>query len=83
MAKKTNDIYVVIAYRWGEKSDHSYTLGAFNKKHAAIKCADSHTEYRGGKYSCVVEKCEINKFDAAADNYTTVVYRTKSAMCGG
>ena len=76
-------MYVVIAYRWGENSNHSYTLGVFNKKHAAIKCADSHTEYRGGKYACVVEKCEINKFDDDVDCYTTEVYRTKSAMCGG
>ncbi len=83
MAKNTNDIYVVIAYRWGENSNHSYTLGAFNKKHAAIKCADSHTEYRGGKYACVVEQCVINEFDDDADGYTKEVYRTKSAMCVG
>ena len=78
MSKNSKDIYVVIAYRWGNNSDHSYTLGAFNKKDAAIKCADSHTEYRGGKYGCVVEQCIINQFDNDSDDYTKEVYRTKS-----
>ena len=82
MGKQTKEIYVVIAYRWGENSNHSYTLGAFNKKHAAIKCADSHTAYRGGKYGCVVEQCVINEFDDDNDDYTNEVYRTMSAMCG-
>ena len=80
MSKNSKEIYVVIAYRWGNNSDHSYTLGAFNKKDAAIKCADSHTEYRGGKYGCVVEQCLINQFDNDSDDYTKEVYRTKSMM---
>ena len=80
MSKNSKEIYVVIAYRWGNNSDHSYTLGAFNKKDAAIKCADSHTEYRGGKYGCVVEQCIVNQFDNDYDNYTKEIYRTKSMM---
>ena len=80
MSKNSKEIYVVIAYRWGNNSDHSYTLAAFNKKDAAIKCADSHTEYRGGKYGCVVEQCIINQFDNDSDDYTKEVYRTKSMM---
>ena len=80
MSKNSKEIYVVIAYRWGNNSDHSYTLGAFNKKDAAIKCADSHTEYRGCKYGCTVEQCIINQFDNASDYYTKEVYRTKSMM---
>lgn len=78
---KSNEIYVVIAYRWGDRENHSYTLGVFGKKQAAITCAESHTTYRGGKYTCVVEKCLLDKFDNDEDNYTTEVYRTKSAMC--
>ena len=71
------EIYVVIAYRWGDKEMHSYTLGAFNKKAQAIKCADSHTQYRGGKYSCVVETCVLNEFNNNSNDYITEVYRTK------
>jgi len=73
-----NEIYAVIAYRYGDNEKHSYTIGVFNKKHAAIKCADSHTEYRDGKYSCVVEKCLLNEFDNISSDYTTEIYRTKS-----
>ena len=78
---KKNKIYTVIAYRYGDNSSHSYTLGVFNKKEKAIKCADSHTEYRGMKYSCHVEQCELNGFDNDKDEYTKTVYKTKSAMC--
>lgn len=76
-----NEIYVVTAYRWGKVENHSYTLGVFNKKHAAINCADTHTQYRGGKYACVVEKCIMNDFNNDNDNYTTEIYKTKSSMC--
>lgn len=75
------EIYVVTAYRWGNRENHSYNIGVFNKANAAMKCADSHTEYRGGKYACVVEKCVINEFENDDINYTTEVYRTRSLMC--
>ena len=72
------DVFIVIAYRWGFNGDHSYTLGAFTEISDAIKCADSHAQYRGGKYACVVEKCILDKFDDEEDNYTEEVYRAKS-----
>ena len=75
------EIYVVVAYRWGKRENHSYTVGVFNEKQAAIKCADSHTAYRAGKYACVVEKCVLNDFENDAADYTIEIYRTKSAMC--
>ena len=78
---KSNVMYVVIAYRWGDRANHSYTLVVFKKKHAAITCAESHTTYRGGKYGCAVEKCVVDEFDNDDDDYTTEVYKTKSAMC--
>ena len=71
------EIYIVIAYRWGNRSDHSYTLGAFEKPEKAIECAESHHTYRGGKYQCVVEKCVLNDFDNEAEDYTTEIYITK------
>ena len=54
MSKEIN--YVVTAYRWGCDDDHSYVLGVFSKKHKAIQVADSHRDYRGGKYACVVDE---------------------------
>lgn len=69
--------YVVNAYRWGKIENHSYTLGVFDTEDVAIKCAESHADFRGGKYACVVEKCIMNDFDNDADNHTTEIYRTK------
>lgn len=74
------NIYIVNAYRWGDRENHSYTLGVFDKKELAIECADSHTNYRGGKYGCAVEMCLLNEFDNDKNNYTVEVYRTKSCL---
>jgi len=45
-------IYTVHAYRWGDRECHSYSVGVYGKKHAALKAADTETDYRGGKYEC-------------------------------
>lgn len=71
-----NEVYIVTAYRWGDRSNHSYTVCVFNSKHMAIECANNHAIYRGGKYECVVEKCVINDFNNEYDRYTTEIYRT-------
>lgn len=47
-------IYTVHAYRWGDRECHSYTVGVFGKKHAALKAAETEEDYRGGKYKCEV-----------------------------
>lgn len=48
-------VYTVHAYRWGEPDNHSYIVGVYPKKHAALKAADTEEEYRGGnKYACEV-----------------------------
>jgi len=75
MANKT-EIFIVNAYRWGNNADHSYTVGAFDSTINAIECADSHNQYRGGKYTCVVEKCILNHFENDADDHTTEVYKS-------
>ena len=80
-ANNKNEMYIVTAYRHGEQKNHSYNLGIFTKKHKAIECAKSHSDYRGGKYACVVEKSMPNEFDNNADKYMTEVFRTKSTMC--
>lgn len=72
------EVYIVSAYRWGDRKDHSYNLGVFQKKHKAKQVADSHCQYRGGKYACVVDKCTLDQFYNDADNYTEEIYRAKS-----
>ena len=75
-----NEIYIVTAYRWGDRTAHSYNLGVFQKKHMAQQVADSHCEYRGSKYACVVDRCTINQFDNNAVEYTKEIYRAKSVI---
>lgn len=72
----TKTVYIVTSYRFGERSDHSYVIGAFDKKAKAIKCAEEHTTYRGGKYLCSVDECTLNHYDNEDDNYTNEIYRT-------
>lgn len=47
-------VYTVHAYRWGDRECHSYTVGVYSKKHAALKAAETEADYRGGKYECEV-----------------------------
>jgi len=58
MAKEKT--FVVTAYKFADRSAHSYVVGVYNKKAMAIKMADAETEYRGGKYSCEVLECGMN-----------------------
>lgn len=75
-----NEIYIVTAYRWGDRKYHSYNLGVFTKKDKAQKVADSHRDYRGGKYACVVEKCILNHFENDEDFHTTEIHRSNSVQ---
>lgn len=47
-------VYTVHAYRWGDRECHSYTVGVYPKKHAALQAAQTESDYRGGKYECEV-----------------------------
>ena len=55
-----NKIYTVTAYRWGTRDEHSYSQGVFNKKTKALKEAEDHKTYRGGKYECEVLEWSMN-----------------------
>lgn len=47
-------VYTVRACRWGDKESHSYIVGVYSKKAAALKAAQTERDYRGGKYECEV-----------------------------
>jgi hypothetical protein len=47
-------VYTVHAYKWGDRELHSYSVGVFGSKDAALKEAECHRTYRGGKYECEV-----------------------------
>lgn len=74
----TGEAYVVIARRWGERDSHSYPIGIFAKKHKAIKSAEQHADYRGGKYACIVYEATVDKLYGDLGNNLPEVYRAKS-----
>jgi len=51
------NIYIVHAYRWGDKERHSYHVGVYTLKSLAIKAAADEEEWRGGKYKCEIIEC--------------------------
>mgnify|MGYP003439954327 CR=1 FL=1 len=53
-------VYTVHAYRFGDAERHSYIVGVYSKKHAALKVAQTEQDYRGGKYLCEVLEWSMN-----------------------
>ncbi len=58
--KNGNKVYIVTAYRYGNREMHSYVIGAFSKKDKALEAADNEEDFRGGKYECSVEEWEMD-----------------------
>ena len=56
-------MYTIHAYRWGDHENHSYILTIHSDKDEAIRIAEEHENYRGGKY-----ECEIIEWTAVIDN---------------
>lgn len=54
-------VYTVHAYRWGDPEMHSYIVGVYTKKQAALNAATTEEEYRGGKYECEVLEWVMNE----------------------
>jgi hypothetical protein len=54
-------VYVVTAYRWGDKELHSYVVGVSRDERKAIAMAKSEESYRGGKYYCEVLEWELDE----------------------
>lgn len=74
-------LYVINAYRNGNRENHSYTLGVHSDRQEAIEIAEEHCDYRGGKYAVCVEEFQINKIDH--DEMFTgnpEIYRAKSRI---
>jgi len=56
-------VYVVVMYRWGDRQKHSYVLGVWTRREAALKSADDEEVYRGGKYEAEVLRFPLNSRD--------------------
>ncbi len=77
MSTKNKRTFIVTAYRGGARDKHSYVVGAFSTKEAAIKCAETHVPYRTGIYSCEVTSCVMDEFDNEKDYYTRLEHKEK------
>jgi hypothetical protein len=71
-------IYIVEAFRWGDKENHSYVIGCWDNIELAKKAAIEHAEYRGGKYQCIVNQSKLNE-EMPQDWHATIVYQTPMA----
>ena len=67
-------VYTVHAYRWGDRDNHSYTVGVYSKKHAAMKAAEAEKDWRGGKYECEVLEWTLDSgIEGRMDGPKTIV----------
>ena len=53
-------VYVVEALRFGDRERHSYVVGVYSNKEYAEAAVESETDWRGGKYECVITEVELN-----------------------
>lgn len=44
--------WVVTAYKWGCRDNHSYIVGIYSTESVAKDACEKEVEYRGGKYGC-------------------------------
>ena len=54
-------IYIVTMYRYGEKENHNYIVGAYTTKNIAIQNGNLEILWRGYKYYPEIVKIELNK----------------------
>ena len=54
-------IYVVTAYRYGDRDKHSYVVGAYDNLVDANTQARREEMYRGGKYECEIDQIPLGK----------------------
>ena len=71
-------IYVVTAKRWGENETHNYIVGSSIDYTTATEIAEEETDYRGGKYACIVEHVPLG--NRQPHMHVKEVYRTKSQV---
>jgi hypothetical protein len=54
-------MFIVTAYRHGDKELHSYVVGMFNTIDRATKASEDETQWRGGKYYCEILSMRVNE----------------------
>lgn len=62
-------VYVVTAYQFGNKDNHSYVVGVFDSFEKALISSEGEEEDRGGKYSCEILEVKVNHFPYWTDAF--------------
>ncbi len=70
---ENENVYVVIAKRWGDSETHNYLVGVFSKESKAISEAMIERNQRGGKYECFVYCAWVDTVSKGA----TEIYSTE------
>lgn len=70
------DIYMVTAYRFGDREKHSYVVGIYTDlAKAVVSCSDEENN-RGGKYSCIIDQSVMNSPEIPNKIvYETILYK--------
>lgn len=71
------NIYVVTMYRWGDRENHSYVVGAYSTEAKAIEAGRLEEEWRGGKYAHEIVSCRIDQV-CNMDNRPEIIYAADS-----
>jgi len=53
------NVWVVTAYLWGCRDNHSYVVGVYITKEAAIQACELEATFRGGKYGVEAVKIPL------------------------
>lgn len=61
------NIYLVTAYRWGNREKHSYPVSIRSSLPDALDDAEREEEWRGGKYVCEVLEWELDWYVTGSD----------------
>jgi len=75
-------VYVVTAYRWGDKESHSYVVGAYNNSGRATCAAEVEEDFRGGKYSCEVVEIIVDELPRLDMTSYTIVRSADRLLLG-
>lgn len=54
-------VYVVTAFRFGQRLNHNYVVGVYSSLDLAVSVAAQHEQHRGGKYRCEVVERDIDQ----------------------
>lgn len=53
-------VWVVEMLRWGDRESHSYVIGVYSSRVAAVHAGKDEREHRGGKYEPEIQEFEVS-----------------------